>query len=85
MNDDILDRTWAWLQDASHPVEGLVAQAGESIIGFAHYWPQPRPLQGQYAGFLDDLLSIHLTAVAVLGVCLLGRSAILQACAAGRC
>lgn len=55
MNDDILDRTWAWLQDATHPLEGLVAQSGESIIGFAHFWPQPRPLQGQYAGFLDDL------------------------------
>lgn len=32
-----------------------VSLSGKSIIGFAHYLPQPRPLQGQYAGFLDDL------------------------------
>ncbi|KAB0569347.1 GNAT family N-acetyltransferase [Brucella pituitosa] len=55
MDEDILKRTWAWLQDSTHPLEGLVAESGENVIGFAHYWPQPRPLQGQDAGFLDDL------------------------------
>lgn len=55
MTEDILDRTWDWLQDPAHPLEGLVAVMGERVVGFAHYWPQPRPLLGQDAGFLDDL------------------------------
>ncbi|MGU3575498.1 N-acetyltransferase family protein [Brucellaceae bacterium C25G] len=55
MNTEILERTWQWLQNPTHSFEGLVAQSEKGIIGFAHYWPQPRPLQGQYAGFLDDL------------------------------
>lgn len=55
MTDDILDRTWAWLQDPAHPLEGLVAVSAGKPVGFAHYGPSPRPLIGRDAGFLDDL------------------------------
>jgi len=56
ITDAILDQTWAWLHDPAHPLEGLVAVgvSGE-LIGLAHYRPQPKPLQGNDAGFLDDL------------------------------
>lgn len=55
MTGDILDRTWAWLHDPTHPLEGLVAFSAGKPVGFAHFWPQPRPLLGRDAGFLDDL------------------------------
>lgn len=55
MDNDILDRTWAWLQDAAHPLEGLVAVSDGALVGFAHFWVNPRPLLGRDAGFLDDL------------------------------
>lgn len=55
MNDSILNQTWNWLQDSTHPLEGLVAEQDKNVIGFAHFWPQIKPLQGQYDGFLDDL------------------------------
>lgn len=55
MTEDILDRTWGWLLDPAHPLEGLVAVLAGKPVGFAHFWPQPRPLLGRDAGFLDDL------------------------------
>jgi len=55
MTAGILNQTWSWLQDSTHPLEGLVAKQGENVIGFAHFWPQLKPLQGRYDGFLDDL------------------------------
>lgn len=56
ITDAILDQTWAWLHDPAHPLEGLVAVAPDGkLVGLAHYRPQPKPLQGNDAGFLDDL------------------------------
>lgn len=56
MTDDILDRTWGWLLDHDHPLEGMVAVADDGeIVGLVHYRPFPKPLLGQDAGFLDDL------------------------------
>lgn len=55
MTETILDQTWAWLHDPEHPLEGYVAVSGDRVVGFAHFWPQPRPLLGRDAGFLDDL------------------------------
>ncbi|WP_323009783.1 GNAT family N-acetyltransferase [Paracoccus sp. (in: a-proteobacteria)] len=56
MADDILDRTWAWLLDPAHPLEGLIALTdGGQLVGLVHYRPFPKPLFGQDAGFLDDL------------------------------
>ncbi|MFD2252406.1 GNAT superfamily N-acetyltransferase [Pseudochelatococcus lubricantis] len=56
ITDAILDQTWVWLHDPVHPLEGLVAVASDGkLVGLAHYRPQPKPLQGNDAGFLDDL------------------------------
>lgn len=56
ITEGILDKTWAWLHDPAHPLEGLVAVASSGeLVGLAHYRPQPKPLQGVDAGFLDDL------------------------------
>lgn len=56
MDDAILDRTWSWLMQPAHPVEGIVAvlENGD-LAGLAHYRAVPDPLLGQDAGFLDDL------------------------------
>lgn len=60
MDDAILDRTWAWLLNPAHPVEGLVAvQANGALAGLAHYRAVPETLLGQDAGFLDDLFVAH--------------------------
>lgn len=56
MTDAILDETWSWLHDPAHPLNGLVAVAESGdLVGLAHYRPQPKPLLGSNAGFLDDL------------------------------
>lgn len=56
ITDEVLDRTWGWLMDQTHQLEGLVAVDAEGqLLGLAHFRPQPKPLLGGYAGFLDDL------------------------------
>lgn len=56
MNEDILARTWSWLLDAQHPLQGkVVATANGALLGLAHYRSFPEPLLGKDAGFLDDL------------------------------
>lgn len=50
-----LSQTWSWLLDDAHPVSGLVAEAGGTLIGLAHYRAMPSPLRGIEVGFLDDL------------------------------
>lgn len=55
MTDAILDETWSWLLDASHPLDALVAVSDGKVVGLAHIRPQPKPLLGKNAGFLDDL------------------------------
>ena len=54
--DEHAERTWRWLRDPTHPVEGLVVEdeAG-SVAGLAHVRPFPRPLSASVGGFLDDL------------------------------
>lgn len=46
---------WQWLLSGSHRVEGIVAVRGGELVGFAHYRPFPRTLDGNEACFLDDL------------------------------
>jgi len=46
---------WGWLHDADHPVDGLVCEGPDGLIGLAHYRPMPSPLRGGYIGFRDDL------------------------------
>ncbi|AJC21049.1 GNAT family N-acetyltransferase [Pandoraea pulmonicola] len=56
VDDTIVQRTWSWLMDPEHPVEGLVAESenGE-LVGLAHFRPVPETLIGRDSGFLDDL------------------------------
>ena len=55
MTEAILDETWSWLLDAAHPLDALVAVVDGRVVGLAHVRPQPKPLLGRNAGFLDDL------------------------------
>lgn len=55
-SDEQAERTWGWLLDPAHEVEGLVAvdDAGR-LGGLAHVRPFARPLAASVGGFLDDL------------------------------
>ena len=55
MNSGILDTIWGWIHDESHDVKGLCFELEGKIVGIAHYRTMPRPIKGQYIGFLDDL------------------------------
>jgi ribosomal protein S18 acetylase RimI-like enzyme len=55
MSKRILDILWGWIQDESHDVNGLCYDFEGKIIAIAHYRTMPRPIKGQYIGFLDDL------------------------------
>ena len=55
MNSGILDTLWSWIHDKSHDVKGLCFELEGKIVGIAHYRTMPRPIKGQYIGFLDDL------------------------------
>ena len=54
--DEQAERTWGWLRDPAHEVEGLVVvdPAGR-VVGLAHVRPFDRPLSATVGGFLDDL------------------------------
>ncbi|MDC1002968.1 GNAT family N-acetyltransferase [Candidatus Pelagibacter sp.] len=55
MNKRILDTLWGWIQDVTHDVNGICFELEGNIVGIAHYRTMPRPIKGQYIGFLDDL------------------------------
>ena len=55
MNDEILDAVWCWIHDETHDVNGICFELDDKIVGIAHYRTMPRPIKGQYIGFLDDL------------------------------
>ena len=55
MNAEILDIVWVWIHDINHVVNGICFDLEDKIVGIAHYRTMPRPLKGQYMGFLDDL------------------------------
>ena len=55
MNKEILNKLWSWIQDKGHVVNGICFKFEEKIVGIAHYRTMPRPIKGQYIGFLDDL------------------------------
>jgi GNAT superfamily N-acetyltransferase len=56
MNTGVLDTIWGWIHDEGHDVKGLCFELEGKIVGIAHYRTMPRPIKGQYIGFLDDLL-----------------------------
>ena len=55
MNMVILETLWDWINDENHIVNGICFELNNKIIGIAHYRTMPRPIKGQYIGFLDDL------------------------------
>ena len=55
MNTSILDTLWGWIHDESHIIKGICFELENKIVGIAHYRTMPRPIKGQYVGFLDDL------------------------------
>jgi ribosomal protein S18 acetylase RimI-like enzyme len=55
MNSRILDTLWNWILDDNHIVNGICYELEGNIVGIAHYRTMPRPIKGQYIGFLDDL------------------------------
>ena len=55
MNSSILNTLWGWIQDENHIVKGICFELEGKIVGIAHYRTMPRPIKGEYIGFLDDL------------------------------
>ena len=55
MNTEILDTLWSWIHNDNHIVNGICYELEGKIVGIAHYRTMPRPIRGQYIGFLDDL------------------------------
>jgi GNAT superfamily N-acetyltransferase len=55
MNKKILNKLWSWIHDENHIVKGICFELESKIVGIAHYRTMPRPIKGQYVGFLDDL------------------------------
>ncbi|MDA7573579.1 GNAT family N-acetyltransferase [Candidatus Pelagibacter sp.] len=55
MNTKILDTIWSWIHDETHDVNAICLDLEGKIVGIAHYRTMPRPIKGQYIGFLDDL------------------------------
>ena len=54
--DQQAERTWGWLLDPAHEVEGLVVvDEADEVAGLAHVRPFARPLSATVGGFLDDL------------------------------
>ncbi|MBV9973632.1 MAG: GNAT family N-acetyltransferase [Candidatus Eremiobacteraeota bacterium] len=46
---------WEWIVSKRHGVEALVAERDGTLVGLAHYRPFPRTLNGNEAGYLDDI------------------------------
>ena len=56
LSDKGIEVTWSWLLAKEHPLKGIVAEQGVTLIGLAHYRAMPSPLRGKNIGFLDDLI-----------------------------
>jgi GNAT superfamily N-acetyltransferase len=54
-DDEVLDRVWEWLMDATHPVSAFVATHDGTPVGFAHYRSVPDTFTAAEGWFLDDL------------------------------
>lgn len=50
------ERTWTWLLDPAHELEGLVAHGDDMrLVGIAHVRAFARPSTATIGGYLDDL------------------------------
>jgi len=55
MNTKILETIWSWIHDETKVVNAICFELKGQIVGIAHYRTMPRPIKGEYIGFLDDL------------------------------
>jgi ribosomal protein S18 acetylase RimI-like enzyme len=55
INTVILDTLWRWIHNEDHIVNCICYELEGKVVGIAHYRTMPRPIKGQYIGFLDDL------------------------------
>ena len=55
MNNEILNTLWSWIHDKNNVVNGICYELEGKIVGISHYRTMPRPIKGEYIGFLDDL------------------------------
>ncbi len=56
LTNEVADRTFDWLLDPNHVLEGLIAHDQDgAAAAIAHYRACPRPLGGCEIGFLDDM------------------------------
>ncbi len=55
MNTGILDTIWSWIHDETQVINAICFELEGKVVGIAHYRTMPRPIKGQYIGFLDDL------------------------------
>ena len=54
--DEQAGRTWTWLMDPAHELEGLVAHHPSGhVVGLAHVRAFTRPSTATLGGYLDDL------------------------------
>ncbi|GAA3606334.1 GNAT family N-acetyltransferase [Agrococcus terreus] len=54
-DDAVVDRVWAWIQDATTVVEGIVAERDGQLVGLANHRAFHRPSTGTIGTYLDDL------------------------------
>ncbi len=55
VDDAVAATVWSWLLARTHGVEGIAALEDDRLVGFSHFRPFPRTLDGNEACFLDDL------------------------------
>ena len=52
----VAQTVWSWLIERTHGVEGVLAIGdADELVGFVHFRPFPRTLDGNEACFLDDV------------------------------
>jgi GNAT superfamily N-acetyltransferase len=54
-SDAVLGGVWAWIVDADHVLDALVAEDNGAVIGFAHYRSMPDTFSAGTEWYLDDL------------------------------
>lgn len=55
-DDAVAATVWSWLLARTHGLEGVLAAGGDGeLVGFVHFRPFPRTLDGNEACFLDDV------------------------------
>ncbi len=73
-DDAVAATIWSWLLARTHGVEGVLAIGdGDELVGFVHFRPFPRTLDGNEACFLDDVWVTESHRGTGLAQALIGR------------